>query len=83
MSERALEGLEVWRNQAPYGVNILKVTDKLGAKLDYTINGTMMRVELPKELKSGKKFVFNIDWNYRLIDRLSNPSWGRGGYEIL
>lgn len=83
MSERALEGLEVWRNQAPYGVNILKVTDKSGAKLDYTINGTMMRVELPKELKSGKKFVFNIDWNYKLIDRMSNPSWGRGGYEFF
>ncbi len=83
MSEGALNGLEVWRGQADYGVNILKVTDKSGKSLKYTINGTMMRVELPAVLKSGKKFVFNVDWNYKMIDRMNNPSWGRGGYEYF
>lgn len=83
MSEGALNSLEVWRGQEEYGVNILKVTDKSGKALKYTINGTMMRVELPAVLKSGKKFVFNIDWNYKMIDRMNNPSWGRGGYEYF
>ena len=83
MSERALNGLEVWRGQDEYGVNIKKVTDKAGARLKYTINGTMMRVELPNELKPGKKFVFNVDWNFKMIDRINNPSWGRGGYEFF
>lgn len=83
MNKRALDGLEVWRGQEDYGVNIKRVTDKSGAALRYTINGTMMRVELPADLKPGKKFVFNVDWNYKMIDRVNNPSWGRGGYEYF
>lgn len=83
MNPGALDRLEVWRGQEGYGVNILKVSDKSGARLKYTINGTMMRVELPSDLKSGKKFTFNIDWNYKMIDRVNNPSWGRGGYEYF
>lgn len=31
-----------------YGDNIIAVTDALGKKLNYTINKTMMRVELPQ-----------------------------------
>lgn len=83
MNEGQLTGLEVWRAQADYGVNILSVTDKSGQKLKYTINNTMMRIELPKALKSGKKFEFNVSWNYKLIDRMTNQSWGRGGYEFF
>lgn len=83
MSEGALKNLEVWRSCEGHGVNILKVTDRSGKALRYTINGTMMRVELPKPLKTGKKFVFNVDWNYKLIDRINNPSGGRGGYEFF
>ena len=28
-----------------------------------------MRVELPAALKPGQKFVFKIDWNYKISDR--------------
>lgn len=83
MSSGALERLEVWRQQEKYGVNIKKITDKKGAPIPYTINGTMLRLELREALKSGKKISFNIDWFYNLIERTKNPSGGRGGYEYF
>ncbi len=64
-----------------YGDNILKVTDALGKSLNYTINKTMMRIDLPTTLKSGEKFIFNIDWNYNICDRMKYG--GRGGYEYF
>ncbi len=64
-----------------YGVNIVKITDALGAALKYTVNKTMMRVELPAALKPGQKFVFKIDWNYKITDRMKQG--GRGGYEYF
>ncbi|MGB4846235.1 MAG: M1 family metallopeptidase [Ferruginibacter sp.] len=62
-----------------YGFNITRVADALGKKLDYTINKTMMRVELPVPLKPGQKFVFKVDWNYNIIERTKYG--GRGGFE--
>ncbi len=62
-----------------YGDNITKVTNALGAPLKYTINKTMMRVELPQVLKPGQQFVFKIEWNYNIIERTKYG--GRGGYE--
>ncbi|MEY4456195.1 MAG: hypothetical protein RLY15_459 [Bacteroidota bacterium] len=64
-----------------YGVNILKATDALGKNLKYTVNKTMMRIELPTSLKPGQKFVFKIDWNYKITDRMTVG--GRGGYEFF
>jgi Peptidase family M1 domain len=63
------------------GVKILKITDAMGKPLQYTINKTMMRLELPAELKAGQRFVFKIDWNYKITDRLTRG--GRGGYEFF
>jgi hypothetical protein len=62
-----------------YGTNITKVTTATGATLKYTINKTMMRIELPKTLQSGQTFVFNIEWNYFIADRMKMG--GRGGFE--
>ena len=64
-----------------FGVNITKITDATGKALRYTINRTMMRVELPTVLKPGQKFIFMINWNYRITDRLKQA--GRGGYEYF
>ena len=64
-----------------YGFNITKLTDAMGKPLQYTINKTMMRVELPAPLKPGQKFVYKLDWNYKLADRMSRG--GRGGYEYF
>ena len=65
-----------------YGDKITKITDALTSKpVKYTINKTMMRLELPTALKPGQKFAFNVDWSYKISDRLSMG--GRGGYEYF
>ena len=64
-----------------YGYLIQKVTDKLGNKLKYTINGTMMRVDLPTPLLKGQNFVFNVDWSFNIVD--ANAQRARSGYEYF
>ncbi|MDO5616381.1 MAG: M1 family metallopeptidase, partial [Cruoricaptor ignavus] len=64
-----------------YGVNIEKVTDAQGSPLPYFINKTMMRIDLPKALKSGERIIFNISWNYNIPNRIAMG--GRGGYEFF
>lgn len=64
-----------------YGDKITKLTDALGKKLHYVINKTMMRIDLPVPLKPGQQFVFNVDWNYKISDRMTYG--GRGGYEYF
>ncbi|MGN6166362.1 MAG: M1 family metallopeptidase [Flavisolibacter sp.] len=76
-----IEALEDKEKDNGYGDNITKLTDVTGKALKYTVNKTMMRVELPAPLKPGQKFVFNCDWNYKISDRMSMG--GRGGYEYF
>jgi hypothetical protein len=83
MSNTQLVNLEKWRTaqESGLGIKITKLTDAAGNALKYTINQTMMRIDLPVALKPGQKFVFKIDWNYKIPDRLV---WGsRGGYELF
>ncbi len=60
------------------GFNIQEVKAN-GSSLDYTINRTMMRVEMPEELKPGGKFTFSIKWWYNINDHVNGR--GRSGYE--
>ena len=62
-----------------YGDNITRIADAAGKLLTYTINKTMMRIELPQALKPGQQFIFKIDWNYNIIEK--NKYGGRGGFE--
>ncbi|HVM90239.1 MAG TPA: M1 family metallopeptidase [Puia sp.] len=78
-SDRIVEQFSHEEND--YGDHIIKITDALGKPLKYTINKTMMRVELPAVLKPGQKFIFKIDWNYHITDRMKQ--FGRGGYEYF
>jgi hypothetical protein len=64
-----------------YGDKITKITDATGKALKYTINKTMMRVELPATLKPGQQFIFHVEWYYKISDRLTFG--GRGGYEYF
>src|SRR5687767_3950874 len=64
-----------------YGDVIVSVTDAAGKKLPYTVNKTMMRVDLPSSLRPGQKFIFKIEWHYNIIDRIKYG--GRGGYEFF
>ena len=61
------------------GLNIEYVKDALGKPMQYTINQTMMRVELPKVLKHGEKISFSIKWWYNINNYLLDG--GRSGYE--
>jgi hypothetical protein len=81
MSPAMIDNLEEAKTDNGLGVNILKITDLVGAKLKYTVNKTMMRVELPTALKPGQKFAFKVDWNYKITDRMTVG--GRGGFEFF
>ena len=63
------------------GFNIMKVINKDGKPLSYTIHQTMMRINLEKPLKSKESFEFSIDWWYNINDRLKIG--GRSGYEYF
>jgi hypothetical protein len=63
------------------GFNIEEVKDTNGNDLAYTINRTMMRIELPNNLSTGEKFSFSIKWWYNINDYLINR--GRSGYEYF
>jgi hypothetical protein len=76
-----LADLDVAKKLKGLGVNILTITDALGAPLHYIINNTMMRIDLPTTLKSKQQFVFKIKWNYKIPERLKTG--GRGGCEFF
>ncbi len=80
-SPNQLERADESKSDNGYGFNILKLTDAANKALKYTINKTMMRVELPAPLKPGQRFVFKLDWNYKIVDRMGRG--GRGGYEYF
>ena len=68
-------------NNKPFegGFNITNVANIDGSKLSYTINQTMMRINLPKPLASGETFKFKIDWWYTINNHRTQG--GRSGYE--
>jgi hypothetical protein len=63
------------------GFDIKSISDSTGNPLSYTINKTMMRVDLPESLKSGESFSFNVDWSFNINDRMIDD--GRSGYEYF
>jgi len=63
------------------GFNIEKVTGENGRPLRYTINKTMMRVDLPNSVKSGQVFNFSIKWWYKINNHV--PARDRSGYEYF
>jgi aminopeptidase N len=63
------------------GYDITKVAGSNGKALSYVINGTMMRIDLPKALKSGDSVELNINWNYQLHEQ--KVLGGRSGYEYF
>ncbi|HHZ95874.1 MAG TPA: M1 family peptidase [Flavobacteriales bacterium] len=61
------------------GFNIESVKDESGRALSYTIINTMMRVDLPRSLKSGSQYKFSVSWWYNINNRMEIG--GRSGYE--
>ncbi len=63
------------------GYKIKSVKDAAGKPLPFTINKTMMRVDLSQPLKTGEKVTFQVEWSYNINDR--NFQGGRSGYEFF
>lgn len=64
-----------------WGFHITEVKDAKGADMTYTINQTMMRIDLPSPLKPGDKMTFGIKWWYNTTPR--DESGARGGHEYF
>jgi len=63
------------------GFNIEFVKDVTGKALPYTINQTMMRVDLPVALASKGTYSFSVKWWYNIPDHTVNRA--RSGYEFF
>ena len=63
------------------GFKIMHVKDANGRDLPHTINRTMMRVEMPKDLATGEKFTFSIKWWYNVPEHTIDRA--RSGYETF
>jgi hypothetical protein len=61
------------------GFKVANVRDSGGRALKHTINGTMMRIDLPQPLKPGSRVSFSLDWNYNINEQ--RVLGGRSGYE--
>ena len=66
---------------APFdgGFKIESVLNMNDSNLQYTVNRTMMRINLPQPLVSGAKFEFKIKWWYNINNHRKDG--GRSGYE--
>lgn len=63
------------------GFKIEEVKTANGENLPYTINKTMMRIDLLQPLKPGETFTFTMKWWYNINDRMKMG--GRSGYEYF
>ncbi len=63
------------------GYKIEFVKDNADKNLAFTVNKTMMRIDLPEPLASGKSYSFKIKWWYNINDRMKLG--GRSGYEYF
>lgn len=63
------------------GFNIEFVQDVNGKALPYTVNQTMMRVDLPVALASKGTYSFSVKWWYNIPDHTVNRA--RSGYEFF
>ena len=69
------------QNNFDGGFRIDKVLDEAGQPFAYFINKTMMRINLEQPLLPGAQMTFQVDWHYKINDRMSLG--GRSGYEYF
>lgn len=63
------------------GFNIEYVKDSKGSPMNYTINQTMMRIDLDSPMKPGTTMSFSIKWWYNINNY--QKEGGRSGYELF
>ena len=66
---------------ADFGFKIKEVNNLTGGSLSYTVNRTMMRINLPQPLAPGNTFEFSIRWNYLINNSVTDG--GRSGFELF
>jgi len=63
------------------GFKLVWVRDAQNQDLPYTVNKTMMRIDLPQPLQARQTLSFSIKWHYNINDRMKVG--GRSGYEYF
>ncbi len=76
-----MKALKKLHNNFDGGFKIVSIKDKSNRNLNYTINGTMLRIDLPQTLKPNGTFSFQVEWWYNIQNRLEMG--GRSGYEYF
>ena len=66
---------------ADFGFKIKEVNNSTGGSLSYTVNRTMMRINLPQPIAPGNTFEFSIRWNYLINNSVTDG--GRSGFELF
>ena len=74
--------LGMFLNEFDGGFKIEHVGDGTGNPLPYTINYSMMRIDLPHPLKAGDHLDLEIKWWYNINDRAKDGG-GRSGMEYF
>lgn len=77
----SFQSLMQLHNDFDGGFKIDYVKDAAGRDLAFTINKTMMRVDLPQPLGPQGRFVLKIKWWYNINDRMKIG--GRSGFEYF
>ncbi len=80
ISYKRLKGI-LYRSEFDGSITISSVKDNDGNPLPHTLVKTMMRIDLPAPLKSGKTYTFSVAWSYRLVDLKKIRA--RSGQEVL
>jgi len=65
----------------PGGFNIEYVKDLNGNDIKYTINRTMMRIDIPTPMQPKSNYSFKIKWWYNINNHVTKR--GRSGYEYF
>lgn len=63
------------------GARIAFVRDERGTDLRYTVNKTMLRIDLPSPIKAGSSYTFSVGWSHNIVDATLIKA--RGGYEYF
>lgn len=66
----------------PAGTDIQSIKDANGDDLEYIVNNTLLRINLPQPLTSGSNITFSIKWKNYITDR-AKFLLSREGYEYF
>jgi len=67
------------------GYKLKSVKDATGKSIPFTVNKTMMRLDLLQPLAPGQKTSISIEWSFNIHDRMTgtSPNDGRRGMEYF